>query len=100
MGLSRADVEAIGQATAQIVVEQLHRYSVKYQDPITIVEGLQDSMIEESTAAAWYRKRATDAQQKNDPTTAELYEHIAKEEDQHHQEFKARLDIILGVKSG
>jgi len=100
MGLSREDVEAIGQATAQKVLEQLHRYTVKYEAPITIVGGLEDSMTEESTAAAWYRKRATDARQKKDSTTAEIYEHIAQEEDQHHKEFKERRDIIMGVKPG
>jgi rubrerythrin len=97
MGLSREDVEAIGQATAIKVLEQLHRYSQKYEDPITIVGGLQDSMIEESTAAAWYRKRAADARKKNDPKNAELYEHIAQEEDQHHQEFKERVNALISL---
>jgi hypothetical protein len=95
MGLSREDVEVIARATAIEVLEQLHRYSQKYEDPITIVGGLQDSMIEESTAAAWYRKRATDARKQNDITTAELYEHIAQEEDQHHQEFEERVSVLI-----
>lgn len=98
MGLSRADIDQIAQATAQAVLEGLHYYSLKYRDPMTIVEGLNDSMIEESTAAAWYRKRAEDARRKNDPTTAEIYEHVAEEEDHHYQEFKERLQAIIGVK--
>jgi rubrerythrin len=100
MGLSKEDVEQIARATAQKVLEDLRHYSVKYKDPTTIVDGLMDSMTEESTAAVWYRRRAMDARQKSDPTTAELYEHIAQEEDQHHQEFKERLGTILGLKHG
>jgi rubrerythrin len=100
MGLPREDVEEIARATAQKVLEDLRHYSIKYQDPITIVDGLMDSMTEENRAALWYRRRAMDARQKYDPTTAELYEHIAQEEDQHHQEFKERLGIIMGVKAG
>lgn len=100
MELSRTDIEAIGQATAQTVLEELHRYALRYQEPITIIDGLMDSMTEENTAAAWYRQRAANARQKNDKTTADLYEHIALEEDQHHQEFKDRLAVILGGRHG
>jgi len=90
MGLSREEVEAIAQATAQRVVESLYRYAMSYQIPITIVGGLRDSMVEESTAANWYRRRAVDAKAQGDTATADLYEHIAKEEDQHYQEFQQR----------
>jgi rubrerythrin len=94
MGLSREEVESIAQATAQRVVESLHRYAMSYQIPITIVGGLRDSMVEESTAANWYRRRAVDAKAQGDTATAELYEHIAKEEDQHYQEFQERAKAL------
>lgn len=92
MGLSREEVEEIARATAQKVLEDLHRYTMSYQLPITIVGGLGDSMVEESTAANWYRRRAVDAKAQGDILTADIYEHIAKEEDQHYQEFKERLN--------
>ena len=100
MGLPREDIEEIARATAQKVLQDLRHYAIKYQDPITVLDGVMDSMAEENKAAVWYRRRAADAREKQDPTTAELYEHIAQEEDQHHQEFKERLGTILGLRHG
>jgi rubrerythrin len=51
-------------------------------------------MIEEKTAADWYRRRGMDARLKGDTETADLYEHVAKEEDEHYREFKERVDIL------
>jgi rubrerythrin len=92
--LSREEVVKIAQETAQRVLEGIHRYAVNYKPPESIQEGLSDSMIEERTAADWYRRRAMDARLKEDITTADLYEHIAKEEDQHYQEFQERKDAL------
>jgi hypothetical protein len=94
MGLSREEVEKIGQETAQRVLEALHRYTITYEEPRSIEQGIRDSMVEESTAANWYRRRAIDARPKHDTVTADLYEHIAKEEDQHYQEFQQRLKAL------
>jgi rubrerythrin len=95
MGLSREEVVAIAQETAQKVLEGMHRYAVNYKPPETIEEGLSDSMIEERTAADWYRRRGMDARLKGDTVTADLYEHIAKEEEQHYQEFQERVDALV-----
>jgi bacterioferritin (cytochrome b1) len=100
MGLSEIDIKAIASATAEKVLQDLRHYALQYKDPFTVLDGLMDSMTEEDRAVVWYRSRAANARQKQDPTTAELYEHIAKEEEQHHQEFKERLGIILGLKHG
>jgi len=95
MELSREEVIAIAQETAQRVLEGIHRYAVDYKEPQTIKEGLRDSMIEESTAADWYRRRGMDARLKDDKETADLYEHVAREEDDHHREFKERVDALI-----
>jgi rubrerythrin len=100
MELSREDIELIGQTTAQKVLDELHRYAREYVEPLTIVDGLMNSMTEESTAAAWYRSRAANARGKHDEATARLYEHIAEEENQHHQEFKERLSVVIGLTHG
>ncbi len=90
MALSREEVTQIAKASAQTILEGLHRYTVEYKEPETIEQGLEDSMIEERTAANWYRKRAEHATTYRDPQTAALYEHIAGEEDQHYDEFQNR----------
>ena len=50
-------------------------------------------MIEERTAADWYRKRAEHATDYPNisPETRTLYRHIADEEDRHYDELNARL---------
>ena len=98
MALSREEVEKIAQASAQRVLEGLNRYAVKYREPKTIEEGLQDSMVEESTAANWYRRRGMDARLKGDEATADLYEHVANEEGHHYQEFKERVSILASAE--
>lgn len=94
MELSREEVSEIAQACAQKVLEELHRYTVHYKEPQSIEEGLRDSMVEERTAADWYRRRGMDARLKDDTETADLYEHVAKEEDKHYLEFKERTDML------
>src|SRR5487761_2034056 len=91
MALSREEVEQIAKSSAQSVLEGLHRYTVDYKEPDSIEKGLQDSMVEERTAANWYRKRAEHAATHGDPHTAALHQHIADEEDTHWTEFNARL---------
>jgi rubrerythrin len=95
MGLSREEVVAIAQETAQKVLEGIHRYAVNYKPPETIEEGLSDSMIEERTAADWYRRRGMDARLKGDITIADLYEQIAVDEDEHYGLFNNRLNTII-----
>ena len=95
MPLSREEVEQIAKSSAQTVLEGLHRYAVAYKEPETIEQGLQDSMIEERTAADWYRKRADNASiAPIDSKTFNLYRHIAEEEDRHYDELNARLQQI------
>jgi rubrerythrin len=85
MELSREEVIAIAQETAQRVLEGIHRYAVDYKEPQTIEEGLRDSMVEEKTAADWYRRRGMDARLKGD---------VAKEEDEHYREFQERIATL------
>ena len=49
---------------------------------------LLHSATEENMAARVYRLRAQYAREHGDTATADLYEHIAKEEDGHEQEFR------------
>ncbi len=93
MELSREEVEAIAEATAIYVVGRLHRYTVEYKEPATVRTGLRESMAEEETATDWYRRRAKNARENNDESTAGLYTHIAEEEEAHHREFQRQLQI-------
>jgi rubrerythrin len=99
MELSREEVIEIAQEVAQKVLENLNHYPLQYEVPRDIEEGLRQSMIEESTAANWYRRRGMDARLKGDTVTADLYEHIAREEDHHYQEFKERVNTLISPKS-
>lgn len=94
MGLSREEIADIAKSSAQAVLEGLHRYTVDYKEPETIEQGLQDSMVEERTAANWYRKRADHTATHVDSTTYLLYQQIADEEDHHYDELNARLQEL------
>jgi len=94
MALAREEIDRIAQASANELINNLHRYALTYQDPKTIPQGLNQSMGEELTAANWYRQRAKHARSKGDNKTAELYEEIAREEDEHYVSFNQRLDQI------
>lgn len=99
MELSREQIDEIARESAQKVLEGIHRYAIDYREPQTIVEGLQDSMVEEKTAADWYRRRGMDARLKGDIKTAELYEHVAQEEDEHYREFQERVAELKEEKA-
>ena len=55
------------------------------------------SMSEEALAARLYRERADFAESKGDSKTAELYRHIAGEEDGHYKEFETRLEDVAAA---
>lgn len=97
MGLTREEVSQIAKDSVQEFLERIGRYPVAYKEPSTIAQGLQDSMIEEKTAAAWYRKRAQHAtmQPERDQKTSALYEHLAADEDHHYYELVKRLREIV-----
>lgn len=99
MALSREEIAQIAKATAWTVLEGLHRYAVEYKEPETIGQGLQDSMVEESTAIDWYRKRATHAASLKDTKTSALYYHIADEEADHLTKFNKRFEELKGKES-
>jgi len=65
-----------------------------YRDPNTIDEGLTSSMEEEILAESYYNSRANHAQLHDDPVTAEVYRHVAKEEGEHYREFGLRRQEI------
>lgn len=95
MALTREEIAEIARASAQAILEELHRYTVEYREPKTVEEGLQDSMIEERTAADWYRKRAKNAADYHvDVETTALYQDIAVDEDEHYDKLNARLQKL------
>lgn len=93
MALTREEIEQIAKSSAQSVLEGLHRYAVDYKEPETIEQGLQDSMVEERTAADWYDKRAKHAGAHGDGQAQALYEFIANDEDNHYLLLNDRLQI-------
>ncbi len=88
MELSEAEV--IAKLAAQETLVRIGRYTVEYREPETVAIGLSESMLEESTASDWYRRRAVNAKSKGDEEAAKLYEHVAKEEDGHYREFEKK----------
>lgn len=93
--MERAEIEDIAKLAAQDTLRHINRYTQEYKEPETEAIGLSESISEENTAADWYRRRASIASKK----TAEIYEHIAKEEETHASEFSKCLDEVR-VKSG
>jgi hypothetical protein len=64
-----------------------------------IDEGLLKSISEEIIARDLYYKRGKEAGALEDKKTTDLYAHVAGEEEEHHQEFKARLkERVEGAK--
>jgi rubrerythrin len=61
---------------------------------VKIINDLIKSEGDELKAAHDYRERAAYALSQGDTKTADLYEHIAKEEDKHYAEFTARKQEI------
>jgi rubrerythrin len=59
-----------------------------------IDHDLWHSMSEEHLAASSYRQRAKYARAMGDIETADLYEHIAQEEDTHEKEFGVRYHAL------
>ena len=96
MGLSREEIAEIARASAQATLEELHRYTVEYREPTSVEQGLQDSIIEELTAADWYQKRAKHADSVGDTITRSLYYDIADEEQDHYKKLSKRLSLLRG----
>jgi len=59
---------------------------------------LMDSIIEEEAANKKYMERAEIAGSQGDTETAALFEHLAKDEDQHYHELKDRLVAVKGTR--
>jgi len=72
--------------------------AIEYKPPETISQGLKESMLEERSAADFYRRRGMHARLRGNEGTADLYEDIAREEDHHFDEFKEREHIIMSEK--
>ena len=97
MGISREEIENIAKLAAQEALTRVNRYTQEYKVPETIPIGLAESIGEETTASNWYRQRAANAKSKGDHKTAELYEEIAKDEDDHAKQFEHRKsEVTLG----
>lgn len=79
---------------------QAQKGTCLYRPPASVRDGIRASMNEEVAAADWYRRRATDAMKAGDTETAQLYEHIAKEEDGHFVEFSTRLGELIKASKG
>ncbi len=93
--MDKEEIEQIAKSSAQAVLEGLHRYAVDYKEPESVEQGLQDSMVEERTAADWYRKRAKNAADYHvDAETMALYQDMAVDEDEHYVRLNARLQKL------
>jgi rubrerythrin len=94
VGLPEDEVVRIAQTSADELISKLARYALTYKEPVSVPEGLRESMGEELTAANWYRRRAQHARAHGDNKTADLYEHIARDEDGHYISLTQRFDQI------
>jgi rubrerythrin len=98
MEMTRDEITEVARASAQEVINMLHRYQLAYQEPKTVLEGIQQAMGEELTAANWYRRRAINARLKHgDEESAKVYEEVAADEDDHYVLFSKRADVLSGV---
>lgn len=75
----KAEVEVIGP-----------RY-IGMSDPVSIEEGLRQSMREEETAISKYATRGAHARLNGDPVTEKIYDRIMEDEENHYAAFGARL---------
>ncbi len=94
MGMSKGEVEEIARVTAREVVNNLYVYKQTYQAPLTMEQGLMESMGEELTAANWYRRRAELSKAKGFPQFARIWEEIARDEDDHYKQFSQALGYL------
>jgi hypothetical protein len=65
-----------------------------YVEPKSVIQSLESSVEEERAAAHFYRRRARYSLDNGDSKTADLYAHIASEEDRHEQEFRERMEDL------
>jgi hypothetical protein len=89
---------ALGMSVEQLQKVLLHLLKHGYIKVISFLATSHDlyhSKAEENLAARAYRERSRLAATSGDTVTAELYEHIATEEDQHEKEFNTRLNNIV-----
>jgi rubrerythrin len=100
MELSIEDVKRIAEATAQEVVDNLHRYGPTYQEPKSVLQGIEASMTEEQTAINWYLRRAQHAEDNEDLETATRYREIAKDESHHWEQLSDRWQNVKGHIKG
>ena len=80
-------------------VEKEHYLAATGIQESRIKHDLAKSMREEQLAAADYRDRGKYASESGDHKIGQLYEHIAKEEDLHQQEFKEQGQKLSGQYS-
>jgi hypothetical protein len=85
MELSSKEIRDIGIATAQHVLEGLHRYTVDYVPPSSVQQALRDSMVEEKTAQDWYAKRFKYCQSVGDVEVGKALYGIMKDEEDHYR---------------
>ncbi|MDP2730340.1 MAG: hypothetical protein Q8O55_07650 [Dehalococcoidales bacterium] len=94
---TKEDVVRIAKEIAKEVIKVVREEHLKFHEPASIEQGLQESMSEELTASAWYQLRAKSAAEHGDHKTANLYNHIASEEARHYKEFNKRLTEVAVV---
>lgn len=87
----REEILKIAREVAREVIDAVREDRTLYQPPKTIAHGLQQSMGEELTASVYYQMRAKDAAKRGDHKTANLYNHIAAEENRHYEQYNKRL---------
>jgi len=87
MELTESQVKDMAKSVALEVTKLIGLSPSSYREPTSVEDGLRQSEIEEQVAADWYHRRAAYAREAGKRSIADLYEDIAKEEDQHRHEF-------------
>jgi len=91
-------VEQVARDNPELAMDLLRKEWAEWMDTESFKSNttgdlrvdLAQSMLDEAQAGSDYRKRAQICLIQGDTETAELYEHIAAEEDNHFEEFKER----------
>lgn len=87
------------QLTMMAVMAGLGKSIMLQTTESRLVTDLRDSIVEETTAAVAYHKRAEYARASGDSQLAGMYEHIEKEEEHHRLELQEALKRVQESRS-
>jgi len=93
---TKEDIIRMSHEIAKEVIDAVRADRLIYHEPASVRDGIQESMSEEVNASMWYQLRAKNAAENGDHKSANLYLHIAGQENHHYDELNKRLIELSG----